>query len=151
MFDRIRALLAGTMSELESESELRISVASLLAEAACVDGQFDERERTKIAALLSQRFGLSHEESERLLDAGERAERSSLHIYRFTHLLVQHLGVERRIEIIEMLWEVAYADGNPDPDEDMLIGKIAGLLYVTDRERGTARRRVLKLNESLTN
>jgi uncharacterized tellurite resistance protein B-like protein len=41
-----------------------------------------------------------------------------------------------------MLWEVAYADGVLDPYEDALIRKVAGLVYVTDQERGFARKRV---------
>jgi len=48
----------------------------------------------------------------------------------------------QRIEVIEMLWEVAYADGVLDPHEDAMIRKVAGLLYVADFDRGAARRRV---------
>ena len=42
-----------------------------------------------------------------------------------------------------MLWEVAYADGVLDPEEDAMIRKIAGLIYVEDRDRMLARQRVL--------
>jgi Uncharacterized protein conserved in bacteria len=48
----------------------------------------------------------------------------------------------RRILLLELLWEVAYADGKIDPMEDMLLRKLAGLLYIDDRERGLARQRV---------
>jgi uncharacterized tellurite resistance protein B-like protein len=43
-----------------------------------------------------------------------------------------------------MLWEVAYADGVLDPEEDALIRKIGGLIYITDRDRMLARKRVLE-------
>ena len=46
-------------------------------------------------------------------------------------------------QIIEMLWKVVYADGVLDPYEDMLLRRIAGLIYVPDRERGMARQRAL--------
>jgi uncharacterized tellurite resistance protein B-like protein len=144
VFDSIRVMLTGAAPALDSESELRIAVAALLVEAACMDDHFEATERAKIIDLLTQRFDLTVEEAERLLDAGERAEQNSTHIYRFTHLLVEHMSVEQRIEVIEMLWDVAYADGVLDPEEDTLIRKIAGLLYVSDRERGGARRRVLE-------
>jgi uncharacterized tellurite resistance protein B-like protein len=48
------------------------------------------------------------------------------------------------VELIEMLWEVAYADGVLDEYEDSLLRRVGGLIYVPDRERGEARRRVLK-------
>jgi uncharacterized tellurite resistance protein B-like protein len=51
---------------------------------------------------------------------------------------------EDRIRLIEMLWEVAYADGVLDPEEDMLLRRIAGLVYVSDQDRVAARQRVLK-------
>ena len=42
-----------------------------------------------------------------------------------------------------MLWEVVYADGVLDPEEDLLVRRIAGLIYIEDRERIYARQRVL--------
>ena len=51
---------------------------------------------------------------------------------------------EERVELIEMLWEVAYAYGVLDEYEDSLLRRVGGLIYVPDRERGEARQRVLK-------
>ena len=48
-----------------------------------------------------------------------------------------------RIQLIEMLWEVAYADGVLDPEEDALIRRIGSLIYITDRDRVLAKHRVL--------
>ena len=50
---------------------------------------------------------------------------------------------EERVGMVEMLWEVAYADGVLDPEEDLLIRRVAGLIHVTDRERVVARQQVL--------
>jgi uncharacterized tellurite resistance protein B-like protein len=43
-----------------------------------------------------------------------------------------------------MLWQVAYADRVLDDYEDSLLRRVGGLIYVPDRERGMARRRVLE-------
>ncbi len=53
-------------------------------------------------------------------------------------------SADMRVQIIEMLWTVAYADGALDPDEDALIRQVAGLIQVSDWERGAARRRALE-------
>ena len=45
--------------------------------------------------------------------------------------------------VIEMAWEVAYADGELHDHEANLLRRLGGLLYVSDRERGDARKRVL--------
>ena len=50
---------------------------------------------------------------------------------------------EERIRLIEMLWEVAYADGELHDYEASLMRRITGLLYISDRDSGEARQRVL--------
>ena len=50
---------------------------------------------------------------------------------------------KKKIRMLEMLWEVAYVDGELDPAEDMLIRRIAGLIHVEDRDRVLAKQRVL--------
>ena len=42
-----------------------------------------------------------------------------------------------------MLWEVAYADGALHDYEASLLRRVAGLLYVSDRDNGEARLRVM--------
>ena len=65
-------------------------------------------------------------------------------VFPFTQEICKRLEPEARAQIIEMLWQVAYADGRLDPQEDMLLRRIAGLIYVPDGERGAARKRALE-------
>jgi uncharacterized tellurite resistance protein B-like protein len=60
-----------------------------------------------------------------------------------TSQIAQTMSLEERVQLIEMLRDVAYADGVLDPEEDPLIRRIAGLNCVTDRDRVLARQRVL--------
>jgi uncharacterized tellurite resistance protein B-like protein len=48
------------------------------------------------------------------------------------------------VHIIEMLWEVVYADGILTAEEDSLIRRVAGLIYVSDGDRAAARRKILR-------
>jgi uncharacterized tellurite resistance protein B-like protein len=64
---------------------------------------------------------------------------NSAQYFPFTREICTLLSPEQRIEIIEMLWKVAYSDGVLDPHEDMLLRQIAGLIHVPDKERGLAR------------
>ncbi len=107
-----------------------------------MDDSFDPPERATIARLLRARFALDAGQVEALLTAAERAADRSSQIYAFTRIAVERLNGEERVGLIEMLWEVAYADGVLHPDEDALVRRIAGLIYVSDHDRGEARRRV---------
>ena len=51
---------------------------------------------------------------------------------------------DERIELIEMMWAVVYADGQLHDYEANLLRRMAGLLYVSDFESGAARKRVLE-------
>jgi uncharacterized tellurite resistance protein B-like protein len=148
MFDRILSLLSGaepdaTTTATRALDQTMVAAAAILVEAAQMDHQFDLIERQAIRRILRERFDLATDDTERLLAAAERAQADSAQLFRFTHTLVTRLAPEQRIPIIEMLWEVAYADGELAAEEDALIRRIAGLLYVSDRDRGLARQRVL--------
>ncbi|MGH7045353.1 MAG: TerB family tellurite resistance protein [Stellaceae bacterium] len=124
--------------------ELELALAALLAEAAHGDHRFDERERAIVARLLARRFGLSADDARALLAAGEQEANRSAELFHLTRIVNDRLSFDQRVELIEMLWEVAYADGVLDQYEDSLLRQVGGLIYVPDHERGAARQRVLK-------
>jgi uncharacterized tellurite resistance protein B-like protein len=146
MMDRLFAWLKDGESELpRGGDELQLAVAALLLEAAVVvDGDFDPHEREIVRALLQRCFSLRADEAQSLVAAAERRVEMSAQLFGFTSAVNSRLARERKIELIEMLWEVAYADGVLDPLEDSLLRRIAGLIDVSDHERGEAKRRVLR-------
>jgi uncharacterized tellurite resistance protein B-like protein len=144
MFNQILSLLSGDSPASTWPDQLQIAVAALLVHAARMDDTFDAAERQTIERLLAARFGLAPEAVQRLLAAAERRAEDSTQLYPFVRLAVERLDEPERVRLIEMMWEVAYADGVLDPDEDALLRRVAGLLYISDRDRGEARKRVLR-------
>jgi len=148
MIDSIRAWINGTWPDHREEAggqqALQLALTALLVEAANSDDRFDETERGAIAGLLQRRFTLPRSEAADLLAAGRTAASESAELFHFTRIINERLSFEERVELIEMLWEVAYADRVLDEYEDSLLRRIGGLIYVPDRERGEARQRVLK-------
>jgi uncharacterized tellurite resistance protein B-like protein len=144
------AALARLLSEPQSRAQpdLRLSVAVLLLEAARQDDTFDAAERAVILKLLAQRFSLSPAECEKLVTEAQAHAAELVQLHGHTSAIAEAMAPAQRIELIEMLWDVAYADGVLDPEEDLLIRRIAGLIYVDDRERVLARQRVLARREN---
>ena len=148
MIGRIKALLLGggagetAAKGQHGSEELQLATAALLVEAACMDGHFDQRERATIAALLAGQFGLAAGDVEELVGKGQKAVEDSSQIYAFTRVVKDLFSGQERVRMIEMLWEVVYADGRVDEYESNLMRRVAGLLYVPDRESGEARKRV---------
>lgn len=146
LFDRVLDFVTGRQTPVVSsfDEKLEISVAALMVEAARMDETFDPAERATIERLLAAKFHLDPEAAHRLVTQAEQAVRQSTQYFPFTHRVVESMDAEERIGVIEMLWKVAYADGVLDPHEDMLVRRIAGLIYVPDRDRGVARKRALE-------
>ncbi|MEE8516574.1 MAG: TerB family tellurite resistance protein [Alphaproteobacteria bacterium] len=123
--------------------ELQVAAAALLVEAACLDEDFDDAERARIGPLVQDRFGLNAEETKTLIETAEREVEDANQILHFTRAIKDGFDHDERIAMIEMLWEVAYADGKLHDYEANLLRRIGGLIYVSDHDIGAARKRVL--------
>ena len=146
MFKRIMNLLAGDEAPGAGDAgvdSLHLAAAALLVEAAVLDGHFDATERETIVALLSERFSLDTGEVNSLIDEASDAVANATQLYAFTRVVKDRFGPEDRVRMMEMLWEVAYADGRLHEFEASLARQVAGLIHVPDRDSGAARKRVL--------
>lgn len=128
----------------------QLAAAALLVEAASMDDSFNTAERSTILDLLTARFGLEAEEAAELLSEAEAEVAESNQLYAFTKTVKDAFDHEQRIEVLEMLWEVAYTDGELHDYEANLIRRVTGLLHLSDRESGAARKRVLERLASKT-
>lgn len=148
MIGRLKTMLrqfeldAETEPEVPEDEAMRLAASALLVETAIMDGHFHEAEHATIQRLLSARFSIELEEAAALVSEAEEAVGESHQLFRFTKAINDHFTPEQRVELMEMLWEVAYADGVLDDYEENLLRRIAGLIYVTDRDRGLTRNRV---------
>lgn len=127
-----------------SLEEYQVATAAVLVEAAQLDNHFDAEERAKIHDLVAHRFGLDSAEAEALIEAAEQAVAHAKPLHGFTRTIKDAFDHDARIELLEMLWEVAYADGRLHDYEASLIRRVTGLLHVSDRESGAARKRALE-------
>jgi uncharacterized tellurite resistance protein B-like protein len=151
MINQIKALIFGNnaeeissvVSSSSGENELAIAAIAVLIEAAVMDGEFDDKERHVIANLISSHFGLDDEETQALIDTGEKAAEQSNQLFAFASIIKKGFEVEDRIKMIEMLWDVACADGKVHDYEANLVRRVSGLIHVTDREGGQARKRAM--------
>jgi uncharacterized tellurite resistance protein B-like protein len=142
MFERLLALFEkgeAAQPERPGASPLQRAAAVLLAIAARLDGQMSADERVSIVGLLRARLGVA--DAEALVDEADDEADASTDLYQVTRVIKDRLQIDQRTGIIEMLWEVAYADGEVHDYEANLIRRVAGLLHVEDRHAGEARKR----------
>jgi uncharacterized tellurite resistance protein B-like protein len=123
-------------------AEKEMAAAALLVEAATLDGNIGAPEIETILRLAVERFEMNPEEAELLFAEAKKVQVNSIQLVKFTKAVKDHYDEDERIELIEMLWEVVYADGILHEYESNLMRRVGGLIYVSDRDRGLAAQRV---------
>jgi uncharacterized tellurite resistance protein B-like protein len=148
MINKLKSLLGRRQdkdTEISADDEtLKLATAALLLEAAHMDGHADDGEIATVTALLGEHFGLEPEEANELTEVAREAVAKSVELYGFTRIIKDSFNHEDRVRMIEMLWQVAYADGILHEFEANLVRRVCGLIYVPDRESGEARKRVIE-------
>jgi uncharacterized tellurite resistance protein B-like protein len=122
--------------------DYRLAAAALLVHAAMIDGAISETERIRLVGVLMLRFGLDEAAAQELVTEATQAEQQAVDLYRFTSLLNRSLDDAGRQQIVEMMWQVAHADGRVTEFEDNLIWRAADLLHVPSQARIALRQRV---------
>lgn len=147
MLDSLRNLVSELTGGIKhparfEENDYRLAAAALLIHASTIDGNMTGAERGKLRDLLKARFALDDAATEELVDLGTLAEHEAVDLYHFTSLINRSLDDQGRLGIVEMMWEIVFADGRATEFEDNLMWRVADLLNVSSRDRVALRQRV---------
>jgi uncharacterized tellurite resistance protein B-like protein len=147
MFESFKSFIADFVdgekhpSQFE-DNDYRLAAAALLVHAAAIDGEMTASERAKLHAVIRERFALDDSSTDELIEKATAAEHESVDLYHFTQALNRVLDEPGRARVIEMMWQIVFADGKRDELEDNLLWRAADLLGVSPRERIELRRRI---------
>jgi len=118
----------------EAVHDTRVATCALLLEMANIDGEFSEDERARIITVLRKEFGVAEDELESLMEAALQEIEGSIDWWQYTNLINKNYSREEKIQIIENIWKIAYADGRLEAHEDYLVHKLADLLGLDHSE-----------------
>src|SRR5438045_9604526 len=124
------------------DNDYRLAAAALLVHAAAIDGTVSDIERDALHTVIKRRFGLDDLDTDRLLAEAAQAEQEAIDLYHFTSQINRTLDEEGRRRVVEMMWEIVYADRHVGEFEENLIWRAADLLGVSSRERIELRHKV---------
>src|SRR3977135_437305 len=140
MFDSFRKFLSevsegGKHPTHFEHNDYRLAAAALLVHTAAIDGNISDRERTKLHAVIKRQFDLDEATTDELVAEATAAEHDAIDLYHFTTLINRSLEEDGRRRVVEMMWEMVYADGHVSEFERNLIWRAADLLGVSSRAR----------------
>ena len=141
------ALLRSNKSENKPQvitDPVKLASAALLARAAWLDGKLNTAEEVALNRLMVERFSINETEAKEIIAEATEDVDNGNDIYKYTKVVRNSFDNSERVALMEMLWQLVYSDGELHDFEATLMRRLAGLLYVDDRESGAARKRALE-------
>ena len=131
-----------SIQEKKDNTDLEL-LCGLMIEAAYTDGQIDENETNKIKSSLINIFGEDPNDVDLVLGKAviNKNNEKSLHYY--TSFINKKFSHQKKIYLMETLWEIVLSDGEVHDYESNLLRRLAGLLYISDVDSGNARKNAL--------
>ncbi len=124
------------------DTDYRLAATALLIHVISLDGEPSELEKRKLHSLLEYRFELDPGSADRLIAEATRVEGDAVDLYHFTSLINRSVNDATKARIIEMMWELVYADGHISEFEENVVWRAADLLGISSQERIALRQRV---------
>ena len=127
--------------QIEDEDKITL-VCSLLVHAAKIDENYTEKEKKIILSALTQLYNKNEDELIKVLEQAEKLENQSNQILKFTKA-VKDYDKNFRLKVLEIMWKIIYSDGVSDIYESNLMRRLSSLLYISDRENGEIKKKLL--------
>jgi len=129
-FETNVAAASKSRSAAEQERAYQLATAALLIEMTRADHDVKSIEREAVTHAVQKAFELDPSQTEELVMLAEEEADGATSLYEFTRLINLHFEPQQKVHIVELLWDVALADGEIDKYEDHLVRKVADLIHV---------------------
>jgi uncharacterized tellurite resistance protein B-like protein len=147
MLDGLRQFIADVVSPAHEPRDFddtgyRLAATALLVHVVSLDGEPTAVEKRKLHGLIESSFGLDPGTADRLIASATLVEGEAVDLYHFTSVIMRSVDEAGRLRIVEMMWELVYADGQVSEFEDNVVWRAADLLGISSRDRIDLKHRV---------
>src|ERR1700679_3841163 len=147
MLDGLRQFIADVISPGHEPRDLddtgyQLAATALLVHVVSLDGEPSDAEKRKLHSLIESSFGLDRGAADKLIASATLVEGEAVDLYHFTSVIMRSVDDPGRLRIVEMMWELVYADGQVSEFEDNVVWRAADLLGVSSRDRIELKHRV---------
>ncbi len=141
MFNFFKKNSSEEVDDKKPSFEIELTAAVLAYEIARSDGDIGNEELRLLMDeinIISKKVGKDEEEIYKII---EIYSNDSVSFYEFVEDINSNYSKEEKHSLLKFMWEIAFADGKLDVNEERLIRRLADLIKIKDIE-------VLKLKDS---
>lgn len=126
------------------DRNIQVATCALMIEMASIDDEFDPAEKKRIVDYFRKTLDMPQQAIDELMEIAAHELDEKIDLWGFTNLINQHYAPEQKIKIMEIIWEVIYADGQLTAHEDYLVHKLYKMFDLTHAQMIEAKMKVLK-------
>jgi len=134
MLNKIKSLFKKEKKSVlptKEDYNVNLTCASLIIEVALADKDFDVTEINLLKIILKDSYDISPEKIDSLIESAESTVENNTSIYSYTREINDSLNYEQKIDLLDGLWKISYADGTLDKFEEHLVRKISDLIHIS--------------------
>ncbi len=144
MINLLKNILSNRNSSDEKDDNKNLELlCGLMIEAAYTDGQIDNTELNKIKISLINVFNEDSNDVEQVITQALENKNNAKSLHHYTSYINKNFDENKKLLLIEALWEIVLSDGKIHDYESSLIRRLAGLLYISDVNSGNAKKKAL--------
>ena len=144
MINLLKNILNNQNSKEDKNNNKNLELlCGLMIEAAYTDGKIDENELNKIKLSLVYVFAEDPNEVDSVIEEAKKNKNNSNSLHYYTSYINKNFEDDKKLLLLEALWEIVLSDGEVHDFESNLIRRLAGLLYISDVDSGNAKKRAL--------
>ena len=114
----------------EKPKNLKLIALCLAFEVANADNDIDIREKDLILEKIKESIDVTVLTEKEIFDVIQEESQKRVSFYDIIHDINKNLDKKDKIDILKMLWEIAYADKVLDVDEERIIRRSAEMLGI---------------------
>lgn len=138
MLKKIKSLFFKTSEEETTEVQVAQTIdktcASLIIEVALADKVFDESEINLLKKMLLDTYSLKLDDANELIANAEKTVNESTSLYGYTREVNDNFDYQSKLDLLDQLWRMAFADGNIDKYEEHVVRKISDLIHISHND-----------------
>ena len=119
----------------EPHEPLHVVTAALMIRVSITHEDISHAEKRSILVCIQEHFDLEESLAHEVFEKAVEHHDNATDLYDFTRVIMAELEHEQQIEIVRLLYRVAFADNHLENFEEHIITRIAGLLGVGTRDR----------------
>ncbi|MGD8701281.1 MAG: TerB family tellurite resistance protein [Desulfosarcina sp.] len=130
-------------SRRDPEQEVIVAICALFLEMGRIDETFTDEEMAQVLTILTNKYGLSSQHADLLIQEAERELKESVDLWQFARVINDNYSIDEKEKLIERLWQIVYVDGKMDQYEHYLMNKLSRLLRLSHKQLIDAKLKVL--------